>query len=245
MSRCEAFSPPNYVWNGASCEALSEAIKVWRENAVAEKRRKNKEKRKRKRDFGELEEGEIREERSSHKHKKNKKVDENELSETSNLTEEHDQPICDSLYDSSDNTETSMPWLLGLTESCVVQLSACSTSNHSSENSLRISLSLPFGFSSSTLSSMIKNGSLTGDCPLKCLMLGIMICIAEALLCTHVLTICHRLCRIHYYSKSGSVNCTNTRTFVPTDNWGVRGFSILILPEKKHILALRVDGCLG
>ncbi|TXG53394.1 hypothetical protein EZV62_022565 [Acer yangbiense] len=100
MSRCEAFPPPNYVWNGASCEALLEAIKIWRENAVAEKRRKNKEKRKRKRDFGE-----IREERCSHKHKKNKKVDENELSETSNLTEEHDQPICDSLYDSSDNTE--------------------------------------------------------------------------------------------------------------------------------------------
>ncbi|KAK3229340.1 hypothetical protein Dsin_001221 [Dipteronia sinensis] len=118
MSRCAAFPPPTYVWNGASCEALLEAIKVWRENAVAEKRRKNKEKRKRKREFGELEEGEIREERRSHKHKKNKKVGETsdcqmnkeydneyELSETSNLTEEHDQPICDSLYDSSDNTE--------------------------------------------------------------------------------------------------------------------------------------------
>ncbi|KAI9201347.1 hypothetical protein LWI28_021983 [Acer negundo] len=59
----------------------------------------------------------LKEERRSHKHKKNKKVDrkmkkeyenENELSETSNLTEEHDQPICDSLYDSSNLKPTSV-----------------------------------------------------------------------------------------------------------------------------------------
>ncbi|KAL5778524.1 hypothetical protein ACOSQ2_009261 [Xanthoceras sorbifolium] len=148
MSRCVAFPPPGYVWNGASGEALLEAIKIWKEKAAAEKKRKKKEKRKREREDGELEEGEIREERCSHKHKKRKQKEqrkgeledgeleegeireercshrhkkskkvgetrdcqlnkeyEYELSETSNLTEEHDQPMCDSLYDSSDNTE--------------------------------------------------------------------------------------------------------------------------------------------
>ncbi|KAL5778523.1 hypothetical protein ACOSQ2_009260 [Xanthoceras sorbifolium] len=148
MSRCVAFPPPGYVWNGATGEALLEAVKIWKEKAAAEKKRKKKEKRKREREDGELEEGEIREERCSHKHKKRKQKEqrkgeledgeleegeireercshrhkkskkvgetrdcqmnkeyEYELSETSNLTEEHDQQMCDSLYDSSDNTE--------------------------------------------------------------------------------------------------------------------------------------------
>ncbi|KAH7568439.1 hypothetical protein JRO89_XS07G0298700 [Xanthoceras sorbifolium] len=148
MSRCVAFPPPGYVWNGASGEALLEAVKIWKEKAAAEKKRKKKEKRKRELEDGELEEGEIREERCCHKHKKRKQKEqrngeledgdleegqireercshkhkksktvgetrdcqlnkeyEYELSETSNLTEEHDQQMCDSLYDSSDNTE--------------------------------------------------------------------------------------------------------------------------------------------
>ncbi|KAK4860321.1 hypothetical protein QYF36_021241 [Acer negundo] len=122
------------MWNGASCEALLEAIKSinlfssfsffesrlvlvvflvttwsWYGEKTQLLRRGGSER--------ESSESLKKEERRSHKHKKNKKVDrkmkkeyenEKELSETSNLTEEHDQPICDSLYDSSNLKPTSV-----------------------------------------------------------------------------------------------------------------------------------------
>ncbi|XVF67937.1 hypothetical protein PTKIN_Ptkin10aG0162300 [Pterospermum kingtungense] len=118
MSRCLPFPPPGYVWNGVTGEALLELIKVQKERVKAEKQKK-KEKRRKK----ESEQGEIsKKKRGHHKRHKGLRSNEDEGSsenrgksehetqelEKSSLSEELEleQPKPDSLYASSDNSQS-------------------------------------------------------------------------------------------------------------------------------------------
>ncbi|XVE67160.1 hypothetical protein DITRI_Ditri08aG0138400 [Diplodiscus trichospermus] len=121
MSRCLPFPPPEYVWNGVSGRTLLELIKVQRERVKAEREKKKEEKRRKKEKNKESEQGEIGKKKQGH-HKRHKRLRINEGEErsknqgkgeyeiqeleTSSLTEELEQPIPDSLYESSDNSQS-------------------------------------------------------------------------------------------------------------------------------------------
>ncbi|KAF8405424.1 hypothetical protein HHK36_010330 [Tetracentron sinense] len=123
MSRCFPYPPPGYARDGARDEALIDSIKLQREREKTKKERR-KEKKREKKERENLPENEKTEEkRQSHKNRHKDeigKVDEKvrdhqkrrqyetELLEKSSLTEEHEQPvISQSLYDSSDSTQSS------------------------------------------------------------------------------------------------------------------------------------------
>ncbi|KAL3580800.1 hypothetical protein D5086_018635 [Populus alba] len=121
MSRCIRFPPPGYVWNGVKGEALIELIKVRREKAEVEKRRKKEEKKKEKRrqkmEEG-LEGGQIKKKRyNPHRRQVQHRSEDGDVSsyyqaknehgfrrtERTSLAGELKQPsIPDSLYDSFD-----------------------------------------------------------------------------------------------------------------------------------------------
>ncbi|XVF00872.1 hypothetical protein REPUB_Repub04eG0039200 [Reevesia pubescens] len=121
MSRCLPFPPPGYVWNGVSGEALLELIKVQRERVKTEREKKKEKRRRKKEEKKEREPGESWKKKQGH-HRRHKRLRSNEGEErsesqdkseyetqemaTSSLTEELEQPISDSLYESSDNSQS-------------------------------------------------------------------------------------------------------------------------------------------
>ncbi|EOX97664.1 Exostosin family protein [Theobroma cacao] len=111
MSRCLPFPPPEYVRNGVSGEALLELIKGKRRRRKGGARKRRKER----------EQGEICRKKPGH-HERHKRLKSNEGGgrsenqgktaygtqemESSSLTEELMQPISDSFYESSDNSQS-------------------------------------------------------------------------------------------------------------------------------------------